>query len=124
MKSKRKKCKDDLSKSPEYQKLLAGLKKIIDEARAKGVDFGGRDDILACRACGAYEDITHEEKWEVRKKDGRLTDHERFIILDTKTRSTRRNKIHYLKTTYTFIRLRRILLRPAKLGFEETSAKL
>ena len=55
MKPKRKKPKDDFFESPEYQKLLADIGGGIDEAKAKGVDFGGRDDILKC---GAYEDIT------------------------------------------------------------------
>ena len=55
MNPKRKKPKDDFFESPEYQKLLADIGGGIDEAKAKGVDFGGRDDILKC---GAYEDIT------------------------------------------------------------------
>ncbi len=103
MKPKRKKRKDDFRESLEYQKLVAGLRKIINEAKAKGVEFGARDDILTCRGCGTYEDITHEGVWEVREKDERLTNHERFIIIDTKEKGYYRNKIQHFKMTYTFI---------------------
>ena len=103
MNSKREKRKGGFSDSPAYKELVADLSKIIAEARAQGVDFGGRDDILTCRGCGAHEDITHEGAWEVRAKDKQLTGHERFIILDTKERSCRRNKARYFKHTHTFI---------------------
>jgi hypothetical protein len=53
--AKRKKHKEDPFDTPEYRTLLDDLSKIINEAKAQGVDFGGRDDILKCRACGAQQ---------------------------------------------------------------------
>ncbi len=102
MKPERKR-EEDPFKTPQYKKLVADLKKIIEDAKAQGVDIGGRDDLLTCRACGAYEDVTYEGRWIVKEKGNTPTLHERFIILGSKERRTRRHNTAYFKTTYTFI---------------------
>ncbi|HBG61930.1 MAG: hypothetical protein A2Y03_09635 [Omnitrophica WOR_2 bacterium GWF2_38_59] len=101
--NKKNKKKKNLKDSPAYQDLLSEITKIVDDAKAKGVDFGERDDLLTCRACGAYEDCAVKEGWVICDEDGNILKQERFIIIDSRSRSYHRNKTTYFKNTYMFI---------------------
>jgi hypothetical protein len=88
-----------------YQVLLADIKKLIEEARAKGVDFGARTDLFTCRACGGYEDESFKGEpfvcFENGLKAGGAT---RFIDIDWKETTRRlKNGQTRCRLTYTFI---------------------
>ena len=71
-----------------YESLVAEIKKLIEEARAKGVPLFERDDLLKCRACGAYEDVTFKGKRLVMLKSKRQTRRgTEFVVLSHKERS-------------------------------------
>ena len=111
MPAKRK--KDDISKTPEYQKLLADIEKIIQEAAAQGVDITRRNDLLQCRVCGAYEDDSMKKGRVVRTPPAKTkpsAGHFRkvpgpgeFILIDSRERVTHRGRTTYCKMTYDFI---------------------
>ena len=100
---KRKHRKEDPFDTPEYRKLVDDLKKIIHEAAEKGVDFAKRNDILSCRHCKAYEDITFQGEWIIYDHSKKNLGAGEFILIDSKCRSYRRNCISYYKTTYESI---------------------
>ena len=109
MTAKRK--KDDISSTPEYQKLLVDIKKIVQEAAAKGVDITKRDDLLQCRACGACEDDSMKEGRIICTRPVKTkpsADHPRgvpgeFILVDSRERVSHRGRTTYCKMTYDFI---------------------
>lgn len=101
MPAKRK--KDDISKTPEYQKLLVDIEKIIQEAAAQGVDITQRDEILSCRACGAYEDVTIKGEWIICERSGKRLEAEKFIPIDSRERVYHRGRTTHCKMTYDFV---------------------
>ncbi len=101
MPSKRK--KDDPFDTPEYRQLVANIKKIINEAAAKGVDITQRDDLLSCRYCGAYENVTFEGEWIICDQSSKRLERGKFILVDSRQRSYHRGGVSYYKTTYNFI---------------------
>ena len=103
-KRKNKKEKFDFDNDPSYQKLVVDLKKIIEDAKAKGVDFDKRYDTLTCKDCGAREEFSPDNytMW-VYDKDEQCISTEAFIIIDRKEKSYHRKKIQYFKIYYTFI---------------------
>ncbi|MCK5013998.1 MAG: hypothetical protein KAS66_09270 [Candidatus Omnitrophica bacterium] len=101
--AKHKKHKKGSFDTPEYRKLVGDIRKIIDEAAARGVDITKRSDILSCCHCGAYEDETYEgERIICSRRDQRMREGE-FILIDRRERSYHRGAITYYKTTYEFI---------------------
>lgn len=97
------KRKLNLRNDPSYQKLLADLKGIIEDAKAKGVELFRRDDLLTCSDCGAYENVEFSGQWRVYDKEERPTNYEEFILIDKKERTYNKNKVCYFKMTYSFI---------------------
>lgn len=95
--------KKKMRDTPEYRELVANLRKIIEEAAAKGVVFGKRDDTLTCRACGCYENVLFEGDWVVCDREDKVIGEKEFIVLDRKERGYRRNKVQYYKIRYDFI---------------------
>ncbi|HBR14406.1 MAG TPA: hypothetical protein DD723_02540 [Candidatus Omnitrophica bacterium] len=98
-KREKKKLQDD----PAYQKLVENLRRIIDDAAAKGIDLFPRWDILECRACKAYEDDTTNMGRVVCAGPDTPPVPGEFIILDWNERTYHRGRITYCKTTYDFI---------------------
>ena len=105
MKTRKGKRQAGSTKTEAYQKLVSDLRTIIEDAKAKGVDFNQRDDILRCAGCGAYEDIEAKGggKIKVFDKDRHLVSKQPFIIIDDKKRCYHRKKFFYSKATYLFI---------------------
>ena len=87
----KKKKKKNMDDSPEFQKLVSDMGDIIEKAKAKGVDFSERFDLLECRACGAHEDETIDGIHEIADKDRNVLRQGRFIIIDSKEKSYHRN---------------------------------
>lgn len=88
-----------------YEGLLAEIKKLIAEARAKGVPLFERDDLLECRACGAYEDVTFKGEHVIMlKKRRRTRQGTEFVVLSRKQRrrSLQDGGVRYF-ITYEFL---------------------
>lgn len=102
MSTKKKDHHDDFSKDEEYRKLLNNLKEIIEDAKAKGVDFSERADVLECRDCGAYEDFLEGER-AVYDDEGEQTEHKMFIVIDVKERTYTKGDVFNSLMTYDFI---------------------
>lgn len=106
-----KRKKDDISKTPEYQKLLADIEKIVQEAAAQGVDITRRNDLLQCPTCGAYEDDSMEEGRIVCTPPAKTkpsAGHSRkvpgeFTLVDSREHVTHRGRTTHCKMTYDFI---------------------
>ena len=94
---------NDPFESEEYKKLVADLKGIIEDAKAKGIDLTQRMDVLSCAACDAYEEITTRGDRLVVDPAHCLAAHQQFLIVDSIQKTFQRKKIRYFKTTYTFI---------------------
>jgi hypothetical protein len=94
---------NDPFESEEYKKLVADLKVIIDDARAKGIDLTQRMDVLTCSTCDAYEEITSRGDRIVVDPMHRTVAYQQFVIVDSQQKTFQRKKIRYFKTTYTFI---------------------
>ena len=87
----------------EYQHLLGNIKKIIEDAAKQGIDITKRDELLSCRNCGAYEDVTLDGRHIICDKKNRELNEDEFILIDSRERSYHRGGITYFKTTYNFI---------------------
>jgi len=76
-----------------YQALLADIKGLIEDAKAKGVPLFERDDLLTCRNCGAYEDVlcNDDKPRRVYLKSGVETDRE-FIVIDSKSAQEKKER--------------------------------
>jgi len=84
----KKKRNNPIREDPAYQKLLKDIRGIVKEAKAKGVDFGARYDLLACQHCGAYEDESFSgERMIMLKNRTRAVKGTDFIILSRKEKS-------------------------------------
>jgi hypothetical protein len=94
---------NDPYESEEYKKLVADLKVIIDDARAKGIDLTQRMDVLTCGTCDSYEEITGRGDRIVVDPMHRTAALQQFLIIDSVQKSLQRKKVRYFKTTYTFI---------------------
>ena len=69
-----------------YQKLVKELRKIRDEAKARGVNLFDRSDFFTCKACGTYEDVfMGSEKRFTVLASKEITDRE-FTVLRHKER--------------------------------------
>lgn len=99
----KRKRKFKMGETPEYERLVDDIKKVIDEAAKQGIDLFKRCDLLTCRHCRAYEDINIEGVQKVYDRKHGLTDSEEFIIIDSRERSYTRGGTNYFKTTYEFI---------------------
>jgi len=91
-----------------YEDLLAALRKLFAEAKAKGLPLFERYDLLKCKACGAYEDVLPISKNSDGKRKVFLNpkyevDRE-FTVIDTKERKVRapKGRVRY-QTTYQVI---------------------
>jgi hypothetical protein len=83
-----KKSQDPIREDPAYQKLLKDITEIVKEAKAKGVDFGARDDLFTCRHCGAYEDESFSgERMIMLGNRTRAVKGTDFIVLSRKEKS-------------------------------------
>ncbi len=94
---------DEPSESKEYRKLVADLKGIIDEAKAKGIDLTQRMDALMCTTCGAYEEVTTQGHRLVVDINQQTASKQQFLIIDCTQKSFQRKQVRYFRTTYTFI---------------------
>jgi hypothetical protein len=94
---------NDPFESEEYKKLVADLKVIIDDAKAKGIDLTQRMDVLTCGTCDSYEEITSRGDRIVVDPMHHTAAHQQFLIVDSEQKTFQRKKIRYFKTTYTFI---------------------
>jgi len=97
------KNKNAARKTPEYQEFLGKMRKLFDEAAAQGVDMRKRDDILTCRACGAYEDELAGGQRVICDRERHVLGGGEFILIDRKERCTYRKNAVYFKMTYEFI---------------------
>jgi rubrerythrin len=104
-KKNKKKKSPSLKDDPAYQKLFADISKIVEKARAQGVDFGERCELLECAVCGAYENSSFEGRRFVSTiDDPEVKEDDRFIVLDEKTTSRRlKNGTRRFRTKLTFI---------------------
>jgi hypothetical protein len=75
----------EFDNDPAYQELLGKVKKIFDDAEAKGVQIRNRrEDILNCANCGAFEDVLcGEESRRTFLSKGEETD-KPFLVIDAK----------------------------------------
>lgn len=104
-KKNKKKKPPSLKDDPSYQKLLADISKIVERARAQGIDLGQRCELLDCADCGAYENISCEgRRFVATIDDAEIKEDDRFIVLDEKNTSRRlKNGTRRFRTTLTFI---------------------
>ncbi len=104
-KKKRKKKGKDPEAEAAYQELLDGISKIIEDARARGVDLFERAEILTCTSCGAYEDVSVDGRWYVCNADEEVMKGEdRFLVVDIKEWHRRlKSGMTRHRTTYMFI---------------------
>ena len=87
-KKRTKRSEDPVRNDPSYQKLVQDLRAVIEVAKAKGVDFGARSDLLTCRACGAYEDEgIHTGRMVMLRRGKRAKTGTEFIVLSHKEKS-------------------------------------
>ena len=94
---------DEPFESEEYKKLVADLKGIIDEAKAKGIDLTQRIDTLACSACDAYEEVTSRGHRIVVDPHRQITTLQQFLVVDSNQKTFQRKQVRYFRTAYTFI---------------------
>lgn len=102
---KKKKSKQTAEAEAAYQSALDGLCKIINDAKANGVDFALRTDLFSCSGCGAYEDVFDgDEKVVCLKDDSRAPDAMPFTVVNEKeTSRTLKSGILRFRTTYAYI---------------------
>ena len=79
-----------------YEELLAAIRKVIDEAKAKGVPLFERADLLTCQNCGAYEDVLALSKDPSGKKrvflNPKFEADREFIVLSSQERKIKAPK--------------------------------
>ena len=69
-----------------YRKLVASIRKELDEAYVKGVDFN-REHFLNCFACECFEGVSEKGSRGVYRKDGTPTGLAvDFTVIDVKRR--------------------------------------
>ena len=87
-----------------YEKLVADIKKISDQAYVQGVDFN-REHFLNCYACECFEGMTEKGSRAIYKKDGSLTDLDvDFTVLTVKRRDyVLKNGGLRWRTTYCYL---------------------
>ena len=101
---KKKSKKFDFDNDPAYQELLADLRKIIDEARVKGVDFN-RPHFLNCYFCECEEGMTKMGSRCIYLKNGTTAGLDvDFTVIDVKRRAyALKNGNFRWRTTYHYI---------------------
>lgn len=87
-----------------YQNLAASIKKEMDEAYVKGVDFN-REHLLNCYACDCFERMSEKGSRGVYQKDGIPAGLDvDFTVLDVKRRDYVLKKGGFRwRTTYRYI---------------------
>lgn len=91
-----------------YEELVTEIRKLIEEAKAKGVPLFERDDLLTCRDCGAYEDVLALSKDPTGQKrvflNPKFETDRGFIVIDSRERKIKapKDKVRY-RTIYRFI---------------------
>ncbi|MDD4902850.1 MAG: hypothetical protein PHE24_07030 [Patescibacteria group bacterium] len=99
-----KKTGKDFKKDAAYWDLISSLKKIMDEAFVKGVDFN-REHLLNCFSCECFEGFSKEGSRCVFRKDGSATGLDvDFKVLDVKRRDyvLKKGGLRW-RTTYHYI---------------------
>lgn len=99
-----KKYKFTPEEEKDFQKLVQDVLKIIEEAKAKGIDIRFlRHDLYTCKFCGAYENETFQGERFTALPNGRRSRRKEFITIERKDRSYHRAHMVYCTTHYRFI---------------------
>ena len=87
-----------------YQKLVASIRKELDDAYVNGVDFD-RPHLLNCFACGCFEGFSRERSRGVYHEDGTAAGLDvDFTVIDVKRRDyLLKNGTLRLRTIYLYI---------------------
>ena len=95
-------------KAESYDELLASIRQLIEDAKAKGVPLFDRDDLLHCQHCGAYEDVLALSKDPSGKKrvflNPKYEADREFIVINSRAGRVRapKGKTRF-RTTHWFI---------------------
>lgn len=101
---KKKPIKFSPKEEQDYQKLVADIRKILDDAYVKGVDFN-REHFLNCYSCECVEGMSKKGVRGVYLKDGESAGLDvDFTVLDIKRRNyaLKKGGLRW-RTTYHYI---------------------